>query len=205
MGDDLCMDARDWDRRWEDKQHHARGEPSSVVVAALEEMAAGTALDLGCGAGRHAVWLAERDWHVTAVDFSAEALSQARERASDHSVEVDWVQSDLLAYEPQAAAFDLVLIAYIHVPARALRTILAKAATAVAPGGTFLLVGHDLTNLGTGAPGPTSPAVLYGPEDIVAELSGLAIARAERIRRAVEIADGSTVLAVDALVVATKA
>ena len=205
MSDDLGMDARDWDRRWQDKQHHARGEPSSVVVAALEEMAAGTALDLGCGAGRHAVWLAERDWHVTAVDFSAEALGQARDRASDHRVQVEWVQSDLLAYEPPPAAFDLVLVAYIHLPEHERRPILAKAAAAVAPGGTFLLVGHDLTNRGTGAPGPTSPAVLYGPEDIVAELSGLAIARAERIRRAVEIEDGTTVDAVDAFVLATKA
>jgi SAM-dependent methyltransferase len=201
---DLHVDARDWDRRWEGKRLHAGGEPSPVVVAALESLAAGTALDLGCGAGRHAVWLAERGWRVTAVDFSTEALRQGRGRASERGVEIDWVESDLLAYEPRTAAFDLVLLAYVHVPADERRAILARAAAAVAPDGTFLLVGHDLTNIGTGAPGPTSPAVLYTSDDIVAELAGLAIARAGQVTRTVETEDGTTVEAVDALVLATR-
>jgi SAM-dependent methyltransferase len=198
------MDGRDWDLRWEDKRSHARGEPSSVVVAALEGLTAGTALDLGCGAGRHAGWLAECGWRVTAVDFSAEALRQGRDRALDRGVEIEWVLSDLLVYEPRPSAFDLVLVAYIHLPAHERRAILAKAAAAVAPGGTFLLVGHDLTNIGTGAPGPSSPAVLYTPEDIVSELPSVTIERAEQVRRVVELESGETVETVDAVVLATR-
>ncbi len=71
--------------------------------------------------------------------------------------------------------------------------ILAKASAAVADGGTLLLVGHDLTNIGTGAPGPTSPAVLYTPADIVPELPELEIERAEQVRRPVQLDDGSEV------------
>lgn len=198
------MDGRDWDRRWGEMRPQARGEPSPVVVAALEDLTAGTALDLGCGTGRHAVWLAERGWRVTAVDFSAEALRQGRERASDRGVEIDWVLSDLLAYEPQPSAFGLVLVTYIHVPAHERRAILTKATAAVTPGGTFLLVGHDLTNIGTGAPGPSSPAVLYTPDDIVPELEGFAVLRAERVQRAVELGDGTAVEAVDVVVLATR-
>jgi SAM-dependent methyltransferase len=198
------MEARDWDRRWEDKRLHARGEPSPVVIAALESLAGGTALDLGCGAGRHAVWLTEHGWRVTAVDFSDEALRQGRERASERGVDIDWVQADLRDYVPPHEAFDLVLVAYLHMPADERRAILAKATAAVAPGGTFLLVGHDLTNLGTGAAGPTTPAVLYNPEDIVAELTGVDVQRADQVRRPTRTEDGVAVDAVDALVLATR-
>jgi SAM-dependent methyltransferase len=198
------VDARDWDRRWLDKRLHAHGDASSVVIGVLEGVATGRALDLGCGSGRHAVWLAERGWQVRAVDFSREALRQARERAAQLGVEVDWIEADLVTYEPPGASFDLVLISYLHVPAPERRAILARAAAAVAEGGTLLLVGHDLTNIGTGAPGPTSPAVLYAPADIVAELPTLDIDRAEQVRRSTHLDDGSPVEAVDALVLARR-
>lgn len=198
------MDAREWDRRWLDKRLHAHGEASPVVLATLEGLKPGRALDLGCGSGRHAVWLAERGWRVTAVDFSSEALRQARERAGELAVDVDWIEADLVDHEPPKAAFELVLLAYLHVPADERRAILAKAEAAVGPGGTLLLVGHDLTNIGTGAPGPTSPSVLYTPADIVSELRELDVGQAEQVRRPVELEDGSTVEAVDALVVATR-
>jgi hypothetical protein len=111
----------------------------------------------------------------------------------------------LRSYEPDEASFDLVLVAYLHVRAAERRAILGKAEAAVAPGGTLLLVGHDLTNIGTGAPGPTSPSVLYTPADIVPELEALHVERAEQVRRPVELEDGSRVEAVDALVLATRA
>jgi SAM-dependent methyltransferase len=198
------VDARDWDRRWTNKLLHAHGEPSSVVLAALDRLAPGRALDLGCGNGRHAMWLAEHGWRVTAVDFSTEALRQAREHAVASGVEVDWVEADLAAYEPEPQAFDLVLVAYLHVPGGERAPIHTKAAAAVARGGTLLVVGHDVTNIGTGAPGPTNPSLLYTPSDIVAELSDLEIERAEQVRRPTELEDGTPVEAVDALVLATR-
>ncbi len=97
-----------------------------------------------------------------------------------------------------------MLVAHLHVPGHDRGSILAKASAAVAAGGTLLLVGHDLTNIGTGAPGPTSPAVLYTPADIVPELPELEIERAEQVRRPVQLDDGSEVEAVDALVLATR-
>jgi SAM-dependent methyltransferase len=198
------VDAQDWDRRWLDKRLHTHGEASPVVLAALEDLEPGRALDLGCGSGRHAVWLAERGWQVTAVDFSPEALRQAGERAAEVGVAVDWIEADLVTYEPPGAAFDLVLLAYLHVPVDERRAILAKAEAAVAEGGTLLLVGHDLTNIATGAPGPTSPAVLYTPTDIVPELPALEVERAEQVRRRTHLDDGRPVEAVDALVLARR-
>jgi SAM-dependent methyltransferase len=174
------------------------------VLDELGDLEPGRALDLGCGNGRHAMWLAERGWNVTAVDFSAEALRQARERAAATGADVHWVEADLTEYEPAPQAFDFVLVAYLHVPEGERRPILSRAAGALADGGKLLVVGHDPANIGTGAPGPTNPSLLDTPEDIVRELPELEIERAEQVRRPVEREDGTTVEAVDALVLASR-
>ena len=196
--------AEDWDRRWREKALHVRGEPSSIVASALEDVPPGRALDLGCGSGRHAVWLAERGFRVTAVDFSEEALRQGRERAAEAEVDVAWVHADVLGYVPEPAAYDLVLVAYLHLPPGERRSVLAQASSAVSRGGVLLVVGHDSRNLDTGAPGPRDPAVLYTADDVVTDLADLDVESAETVRRPVELEDGRSVEAVDAVVVARR-
>jgi SAM-dependent methyltransferase len=188
-----------WNRRWEQRDHHCLDDPVDVLEAELADLTPGRALDLGCGAGRSAIWLAEHGWQVTGVDFSDVALDQARARRPD----VAWVLADLCDYEPEQGAFDLVLVLFVHLPPEDRRAVLARAATALAPGGTALVVGHDEANLGTGAPGPSSPEVLYTPDGIARELDGLVPVKAERVTRPVD-ADGSRADAVDTLVVARK-
>jgi hypothetical protein len=92
-----------------------------------------------------------------------------------------------------------VIVFYLQLQADELATVLGRAARAVAPGGTFLLVGHDLRNLAEGHGGPKDAAVLYTPEDIVASLGGLEVERAETVERPV---DGA--VALDALVRARR-
>jgi SAM-dependent methyltransferase len=191
------MERDDWNRRWRERGFHCHDDdPSSVLAAEIGPLAAGRALDLACGAGRSAIWLAERGWTVTAVDFSDEALAMGRRERAD----VDWVLADLRDYEPEPGAYDLALVLYLHVSEDERRTILARAAAALAPGGVLLVVGHDVENLGTGAPGPSRPEVLYTPDGITAELDGLAVERAERVTRPVDGAE-----AVDTVVLATRA
>jgi SAM-dependent methyltransferase len=185
----------DWDRRWESRSHHCADDPVDVLVDELAGLGPGRALDLGCGAGRAAVWLAEQGWQVTGVDYSEVALELAREQRPD----LDWVLADLREYEPEAGAFDLVLVLYVHLPSAERRALLGRAAEALAPGGTLLVLGHHVENIGTGAPGPSNPDVLYAPEGLAAELGDLPIAKAERLTRPVEDAE-----AVDALVVARR-
>ena len=98
-----------------------------------------------------------------------------------------------------APGFDLVAIFYLQLPAEPLAAALGNAVRALAPGGTLLLVGHDASNLARGYGGPQDPAVLYSPDDIVTNLDGLVIDKAERSRRPVRTAHG-TVEAIDALV-----
>jgi hypothetical protein len=116
-------------------------------------------------------------------------------------VAVDFRALDLLDFEPEARAYDLVLVLYLQIPADERRVVLVRSADAVAPGGTFVLVGHDLLNRTEGVGGPSDPGLLYTPDDIASELPGLEIVKAERVLRDVDDADRP---AIDALVRATR-
>ena len=199
------MDSASWDRRYGGRELIWTAEPNRFLVAETETLAPGRAIDLGCGEGRNAIWLAERSWQAVGVDFSEVGLTKARELADARGVDVDWVAADLLEYRPDPRASDLVLIFYLQVPATERRPIIRAAADAVAPGGTFLLVAHDSSNLEHGHGGPQIPAVLYTARDVVDDLdgAGLQIERAERVERPVLTSDGERV-ALDALVRARR-
>ena len=200
------MKAEDWDRRYEAAELVWTPRPNRFLVEEAAGLQPGTALDFACGEGRHAVWLAELGWRATGVDWSAVAIEKGRQLAAARGVSVDWAVADLNDWQPADEAWDLVLVFYLQIEPEERRAMLAKAAGAVAPGGTFLLVGHDSRNLAGGYGGPKTDRVLYTPEDIVADLSGsgLAIARAEAVNRPVETPEGERI-AIDALVRASRA
>ncbi|MEV4618429.1 class I SAM-dependent methyltransferase [Asanoa sp. NPDC049573] len=177
------MDADSWDRRYAEAGLVWSADPNQFVAAELADLPPGTAVDLAAGEGRNALWLASLGWRVTAVDFSAVALDKGRAIAEARGLGVEWVHADLADYRPPAA--DLVLIAYLHVPPALWEPVLARAAAAVAPGGTLLLVGHDQTNLTEGTGGPQDLDRLWSVDGIVAALGGLRVGRAERVRRPV--------------------
>lgn len=198
------MDSADWDARYAEAADLVwTAEPNRFVVTETGYLPPGRALDLAAGEGRNAVWLAGRGWRVTAVDFSAVAVRRGRELARGRGVEVDWRVADVTAYQPEPDAYDLVLVVYLHLPRADMAAVLRRAATAVRPGGSLVLVGHDLANLTAGTGGPRDPALLHTPEAVVAELPGLRIRRAETARRPVRTPDG-TVDALDTVVVATR-
>ncbi len=193
-----------WNRRWAGEERvHAGTAPSRFLVAEVAGLRPGAALDLACGAGRNAVWLAEQGWRVTAADFSGVALRMARSLAARRRTAVDWIEADLLAWTPPVRAYDLVCVLYLQLPAPERRTVLARAAGAVRDGGTLLVVGHDLLNLTEGWGGPTQPDVLFTPDDVVAEIGDLRVEQARRVRRPVEDT-GAAREAIDALVRARR-
>jgi SAM-dependent methyltransferase len=193
------MRSEDWDRRYAEKELVWSAGPNRFLAAEAADLTPGRALDLACGEGRNALWLAERGWQVTAVDFSRVAVEKGRRIAAERGVDVEFVVADLLEYEPAAAAYDLTIVFYLQLAADELSTVLARAAAALAPGGIFLLVGHDLRNLTEGHGGPQDASVLYTPEDVVASLGDLEVERAEPVERPV---DGAA--AIDALVRARR-
>jgi SAM-dependent methyltransferase len=195
------MQREDWNRRYAAVEDLWAVKPNRFLVAEAEGLEPGRALDLACGEGQNAIWLASLGWEVTGVDYSEVAIEKARARAERDGVPVDFLCADLLAFQPEPGAFDLVLVLYLHIPADGRRTVLERAADALAPGGTFVFVGHDLTNLTDGVGGPSDPQLLCTPDDIASELPGLELEKAERVLRDVK---GEERDAIDALVRARK-
>jgi SAM-dependent methyltransferase len=126
---------------------------------------------------------ADRGWDVTAVDFSDVALEKGRQRveALQPKGSVEWICADLLDFDPAGVAYDLVLFLFIHLPPGDRRRLLRRAATTLNPGGMLLVVGYDTTHVPTSQQGG-GPKNRFSPEDIVEDLRGLRIERAERLQ-----------------------
>jgi SAM-dependent methyltransferase len=197
------MNKEDWDKRYVGSELLWSGEPNRFLAEEVAALSPGRALDLAAGEGRNAVWLAEQGWNVDAVDFSAVALDKARRLARSRRVELNGIEADVERYSPTLGEYDLVIVFYLHLPWERMRRVLRQVAAAVAPGGTFLLVGHDRINLDRGHGGPKDPGVLYTPDEVAGELTGLTIEEAARRNRSVETESG-VVTAIDCLVRASR-
>jgi SAM-dependent methyltransferase len=191
----------DWDRRYSGVENLWSARPNRFLVAEVEDLPPGRALDLACGEGQNAIWLASRGWTVRGIDYSGVAIAKARARAEREGIDVEFLEGDLLEYEPEPSAFDLVLVLYLHMAAEEVNTVLVRASRALAPGGTFLLLGHDLLNLTEGVGGPSDPGVLFTADDITSQLDGLDVEKAERVLR--DVADSDRP-AIDVLVRARR-
>lgn len=146
------------------------GHPNVVLAAQAADLPTGRALDVGCGEGADALWLAERGWDVTAVDISTVALGRAGAQAKAMGLEVNWVHADLLADPPEAGTFDLVSAHFMHLPAAERESLYAALAAAVAPGGTLLLVGHHPSDLHTTMCRPALYDMFFTAEQLAANL-----------------------------------
>jgi 2-polyprenyl-3-methyl-5-hydroxy-6-metoxy-1,4-benzoquinol methylase len=191
----------DWDARYAAVENLWAAKPNRFLVAEVADLEPGRALDLACGEGQNAIWLATLGWQVTGVDYSEVAIAKARGRAERDGVDAEFVCADLVTYKPGSSAFDLVVVLYLHIPSRERRVVLDRAAAALALGGTFLLVGHDTLNMTEGVGGPSDPDIHFTPDEIAAELPDLEIVKAERVLRDVR---GQERDAIDALVRARR-
>ncbi|MEU0742623.1 class I SAM-dependent methyltransferase [Streptomyces sp. NPDC006134] len=133
-----------WEARYRDADRVWSGRPNALLVREAAGLAPGTALDLGCGEGADAVWLASRGWRVTGVDISATALTRAARHAAEAGVadRVTWERHELGRSFPEGT-FDLVSAHYLQSPVELdQRAVLRSAARAVAVDGTLLVVLH---------------------------------------------------------------
>lgn len=177
------MDATAWDERYAASGQVWSIEPNQFVAGELAGLTPGTGLDLACGEGRNAIWLARHGWTMTAMDFSSVAVERGRRSAGD--LPVTWVVGDALTAE--LPSVDLVVLAYLQLPENQRRTAVRRGFAALNPGGRLFLVAHDSSNLAEGTGGPQDPSVLYTVEDVLGDLEGeqLDVVRAERVARRV--------------------
>lgn len=186
------MDRGAWDERYAGAELVWSAEPNRFFAEEVGHLPPARALDVACGEGRNAVWLAERGWTVTGVDFSGVALGKGRQLAERRGVEVTWVEADVVTDGLPAGPFELVALCYLHLPAADRAAVTRRAARAVAPGGSLVVVAHARANLDGGFGGPQDPALLAEPDEVVADLdgNGLEVERSVHLSRRVETADG---------------
>src|SRR4051794_41771448 len=125
------MDSATWDQRYAVSELVWSAEANRWVIEELSDLPPGRALDLACGEGRTTLWLARKDWTVTGLEFSAVALDKARTVTEAEEPEVRarirWLEQDLTTWRPRAGEADLVVIAYLHLPAPERRRVLQHA------------------------------------------------------------------------------
>jgi SAM-dependent methyltransferase len=175
-----------WNQRYGLKDAAWSLEPNHFLVQELSGLAPGKALDLGAGEGRHAIWLAQNNWQVTAIDFAAKGIDRGKIMAARQHVQVEWVCADLSSFPLPTANFDLVIMLYLHIPGTERKAILGKAVNSLLPGGHFIYIGHDPRNIDEGQGGPQSPEVLCSAEELVADLDGFHVLVAQTRQRMVD-------------------
>jgi len=163
-----------WDERYRSSAALWSGNPNRYLVSETAGLTPGRALDAGSGEGADAIWLAERGWHVTAVDFSSVALQRgaahARQRGSAIAARVEWAREDLTTWIPSPGRYDLVTAQYLHLPSAILPPLLRRLGAAVAAGGTLLMVGHHPFDLQTTMPRPQDPDRYFTGDDVASAL-----------------------------------
>ncbi len=164
-----------WDNTW--AEIGATGSGADEILAEqIGHLTPGRALEVGCGMGENAVWLAKKGWQVTAVDYSTVAIEKGMQLAAEQDVSVDFVLDDASKYQPMGS-FDLITSFYIQLFPAQRAGMLANLTKGLAPGGTFLFVSHDKS----GSPSGWSEEDLLSltnPEEIVTELPDLQIVHA---------------------------
>ena len=137
--------AAEWDARYSERDGSMwSGRPNGRLVAEVADLEPGRALDVGCGEGADAIWLAHRGWEVTAIDVSDVAIGRAREAAERSGVHVEWIAADALATKLPVRAFDLISMQYPALPKAAGEPAVRALLDTVSAGGLLLAVYHDL-------------------------------------------------------------
>ena len=159
----------EWDERYSERDRAMwSGRPNGRLVADVADLTPGRALDVGCGEGADAIWLARRGWTVTAIDISDVAIRRAREAAELAGASVQWVCGDALGTPFPPHSFDLVSMQYPALPKAAGETAVRTLLDTVRPAGLLLAVFHDLDDehLEHMKSRGTDPADYVGADDL---------------------------------------
>ncbi len=149
-----------WDERYR-RGEHATKAPTPLLQIAIKDLTPGRALDIACGIGRHAIFLAERGWNVAAVDSSRVGIEMLQQRARDAGIAIDARVADLELgeFQIEADAYDLICVFYYLQ-----RDLFPKICAGVKPGGTVVVAIH--LNDAKPAAQPSNPAFLLEPGEL---------------------------------------
>lgn len=166
------IDRQKWDRRYREGAYAGRRHPSALLAQWVTDFPVGKALDVACGAGRNALFLAGRGYRVDALDISAEALSRGEKEAQARGVQVNWVQHDLDEALQLEGGYQLaLLIRYVDLQ------LLQQLGSLLAPGGILVCEEHLESN--QDVIGPANPAFRVSSGDLKKAADGLEILHLE--------------------------
>lgn len=201
------MDAHAWDERYRNDELVWGIEPNQFVRRQCESFLPGVALDLACGEGRNALWLAQLGWQVLGIDYSSVAIARAEALTArqpyDVAIRLSWRVGDVTRVPIKEESFDLALVSYVHLPPGQRAALMLKAGRAVRSQGRLIVVGHDRRNLREGVSGPQNETLLYDAEelsDLLGALPDMSVELAATVERQTD--DG---VALDTLVRARHA
>ncbi len=161
-------DRERWDQRYRDGSYRARPHATELLQKWQPKLPRGRALDIACGAGRNALYLAALGYEVDAVDIAPFALERARQTAAERGLQVNWIEADLDEYQPQPAHYNLVVVArYVN------RRLMPRLAGALKPGGAILYEHHIRTD--QAVDGPKDPDFRLAPDELRKQFAELAI------------------------------
>jgi SAM-dependent methyltransferase len=210
MNDENYFEPSAWNERYSRAGTIWSGEPNLQLVAEATDLTPRTALDLGCGEGGDAIWLARRGWTVTGADFSAAGLERAARLAEEAGVaeRTDWWRVDAREFDPGGRTFDLVSSHYLHPPDGGMVEVIGRLAAAVAPGGHLLVVGHAPPSEDSGGHGHHGAAqrrAMLSAADLLPGLpEGFEVLAAEQRPHPV-VRDGKTIHVDDSVLLARRA
>ncbi len=184
------MDAHGWDERYRNDDLVWGIEPNQFVRRQCESFPPGSALDLACGEGRNALWLAQLGWQVLGIDYSPVAIARAEALTAgqpyDVAIRLSWRVADVTTVPVKEESVDLALLSYVHLPPEQRAALMLKAARSVRPQGRLIVVGHDRRNLREGVSGPQDESLLYDPEELselLGALAGVSVELAATVER----------------------
>jgi SAM-dependent methyltransferase len=200
----LVFDEAFWDARYGGADAIWSGNPNPQLVAEAADLAPGAALEVGCGEGADAIWLAQRGWQVTATDLSGVALGRAAGHAEAAGVadRIEFRHVDITEWAIPESAFDLVTAQFMQLPSLQRVQLHRRLAAAVAPGGSLLVVGHHPSDLEGEMPRPRLRDWMFTSDDVAAVLDPqqwTVLVADRRARQAPHPEDGRPVVIHDAV------
>src|SRR3954470_1244677 len=178
-----------WDQRYSAAEFAYGTEPNDFLAARVEAITPGPVLELGCGEGRNAVFLAGRGYAVTAVDQSAAGLRKAEQLAAERGVSITTVQADLGALAIEPGHWAGVVSIFCHLPRAVRLPLYAAVVRGLRPGGALLMEAYTPAQIGRGTGGPPDPDWMMSLDGLKEELAGLEWVAAEEKER--EVREGT--------------
>lgn len=174
-----------WNDRYAGKELIWSAGPNELFASEVRGLQPGKALDVACGEGRNAIWLAEEGWDVTAIDFSDVGVNKGSQIAEKRGVNLTWIAEDVSAWNLPREEYDLVAVLYLHTGEAERKLWLRNVLDAVKPSGTFIYIAHDPSNIDNGVGGPQDLAMLPSIDEITSAMSDFQIESAKVIERPV--------------------